>query len=306
MIGTEFFHGQGFGNQLFCYISTRCISRDLEFEFGTIGQELFVAPRWNDKGVYFMDLFLGSDCKKENFINTYIENEIRFFNNSCKHDREIGCNVSLYDIGMKKISDNTMILGNLQSEKYFGHYKDEIKKWMKIKPEYDSYEFYNDNLCVINFRGGEYRGLKELYLEKKYWQDGINNMKKLNSLMKFVIITDDLIQARKMLPGIPSYHFDLAKDYVSIKNAKYLLLSNSSVAFFPAWSSDTVEFIIAPNYWARHNISNGYWATGQNIYENWIYQDKNGILFDAETCKKEFKQFVSNHPNIYPESTIFI
>jgi hypothetical protein len=32
MVGTEFIKGQGLGNQLFCYVSARCIARDLGYE----------------------------------------------------------------------------------------------------------------------------------------------------------------------------------------------------------------------------------------------------------------------------------
>lgn len=39
MIGTEFIKGQGLGNQLFCYVSVRCIAKDLGYGFGTAGQE---------------------------------------------------------------------------------------------------------------------------------------------------------------------------------------------------------------------------------------------------------------------------
>ena len=39
MIGTEFLQGQGLGNQLFCYVSARCIAEDLGADFATAGQE---------------------------------------------------------------------------------------------------------------------------------------------------------------------------------------------------------------------------------------------------------------------------
>jgi hypothetical protein len=116
-------------------------------------------------------------------------------------------------------------------------------------------------------------------------------MRKINPQMQFMIITDDIQAAQRVLPDIPAYHFDIAKDYVSIKNARYLILSNSSFAFFPAFTSDTVKYIIAPKYWARHNVSDGYWATGQNIYTGWNYQDINGKLFTSNECNSEFEVF---------------
>lgn len=77
-----------------------------------------------------------------------------------------------------------------------------------------------------------------------------------------MIITNDVKEANKFLPGVPAYNFDLAKDYSILKNAKYLLLANSSFAYFPAFTSDTVQYILLqPKYWARHNVSDGYWAS---------------------------------------------
>ena len=76
-----------------------------------------------------------------------------------------------------------------------------------------------------------------------------------------------------------------------IKNAKYLLLSNSSFAYFPAFTSTTVKYILAPKYWARHNVSNGYWASEQNIYEGWHYQDRRGRVFSAEECRAQLQEY---------------
>lgn len=87
----------------------------------------------------------------------------------------------------------------------------------------------------------------------------------------------------------------MAKDYVTIKNAKYLILSNSSFAFFPAFTSETVEKVIAPKYWARHNVSDGYWASEQNIYEGFTYQDRKGRLFSAKECREELEEYKKRH-----------
>ena len=39
MIGTELLEGQGLGNQLFCYITTRCIAIDNHIPFSILGSE---------------------------------------------------------------------------------------------------------------------------------------------------------------------------------------------------------------------------------------------------------------------------
>lgn len=302
MIGTEFFHGQGFGNQLFCYITARAIAIDNSCEFGTVGQELFGAPRWNQKGAYFMDIDLGIKANKEDFKYFYTETSKRYFINTCLHDRTHGCDISIIDNEMRKVKDGSLLYGNMQAEGYFLHRKEEVKDWLKIKKEHDSYEFCLDNLCIINIRGGEYVGLKELFLDRKYFLNAINNMKEFKSNIEFLIITDDVATANKLLPNIEAKHFDIAKDYVSIKNAKYLILSNSSFAFFPAFTSDTVKYIIAPKYWARHNVSDGYWSTAQNIYSGWNYQDKYGKIFSSDECISEFEKY-KRASNLYSLNT---
>jgi hypothetical protein len=136
----------------------------------------------------------------------------------------------------------------------------------------------------------------ELFLNKKYWINGMKNMRRINPNMRFMIITNDVNEAEKLIPGVKAYNFDLAKDYSIIKNAKYLLLANSSFTYFPAFTSTTVKKIIAPKYWARHNVSDGYWASEQNIYEGFTYQDRKGKLFSADECRKELENYKKQSP----------
>lgn len=291
MIGTEFLKGQGLGNQLFCYVSARCLAKDLDCEFGTAGQEQLAVNIHSKKGMYFMDMELGTLISDISGFDIYKEEEKRLYLKNCVHDMTYGCYVAGADENLYRISDNTLIYGNLQAQRYFLHRREEIKQWLKVKEEYDSYEFTKDNLCIINVRGGEYVDNHALFLRRKYWLDAIKNMRKLRHDMEFMIVTDDVEAAKRLLPGIPVYHFELAKDYVTIKNARYLILSNSTFAFFPAFTSETVRKIIAPKYWARHNVSDGYWASEQNIYEDFVYQDKKGKLFTAEECRKELDEY---------------
>ena len=65
--------------------------------------------------------------------------------------------------------DNTIIFGNNKDEKYFDHNKKLVKEWLKVKEEYDTYEYMDDDVCVLNYRGGEYVGFHELYLTREYW-----------------------------------------------------------------------------------------------------------------------------------------
>lgn len=291
MLGTELLKGQGLGNQLFCYVTTRCIAMDNGLPFSILGSETVANNMHSSCGMYFMDLDYGITSQKEDYSQVYYEKEDRLYVGNSKHDLSHGCYVTGVDENLLHPKDGTLLYGNMQAEEYYIKHKEEIRQWLKVKEEYDCMEYSRDNLCILHLRCSDYLDCPELYLRKKYWKDGIRNMRKINPDMEFMIITNDVKEAGKILPGIPAYNFDLAKDYSIIKNARYLLLSNSSFAYFPAFTSTRVKYIIAPKYWARHNVSDGYWASEQNIYEGWHYQDRHGRVFDWKECRKELEEY---------------
>lgn len=293
MIGTEFIEGFGLGNQLLCLITAKCIAIENGCEFGTANQKQFANNMHSNKGMYFMDIDLGGDITEEMKAgyNKLVEADDRFYIGTSKHDMRLGCYISGTDDNLKKVADNTLIYGNMQSEDYFGKYREEIKKWFHVKPEYDSYEYSRDNLCIINMRGGEYTDEPSLYLDRSYFLKAMKNMRKIRPDMEFMVVTEDEEAARKVLPEIESHHFDMGRDYVTVKNAKYLILSNSSFAILPAMTSDTVEYIIAPKYWARHNVSDGFWSSEQNIYSFFNYMDRKGRMFTADECRREYEEY---------------
>ena len=289
MITTEFYHGQGLGNQLFVYVTTRAIALDKGVDFGYTGLENFGDRRYNDKGLYFMDLDLGKPVNRDQIVNYYKEKETRIKTNSSHHDATIGCDIRLVDNDLTKIPDNCKIDGIMQGEDYFYHRKKEIIQWMKLKPEHDCKDFVSDDICVINFR--DYKGNSELYLERDYWVMAIYHMLNINPNMQFLVITENPSVAKEMLPELSDniFHFDVGKDYSIIKNARWLILSNSSFAYFPAFTNQEAKLIIAPKYWARHNVSNGYWSCGYNLYRDFMYMDRNGNLQTYNECLREFE-----------------
>lgn len=150
VIGTEFLKGQGLGNQLFCYVTARCIALERGCAFGTAGQEQLAVNIHSKKGMYFMDMDLGerietgakdglapaaedgtaasegagactarsSGVSKEE-LRRYDEKELRFFQGTSVHDMEHGCYVAGEDGALHSLPDNTLIYGNMQDERYF-------------------------------------------------------------------------------------------------------------------------------------------------------------------------------------------
>ena len=294
MIGTEFIPGYGLGNQLFFYLTIRCLALEKGFDFGFVNPGQIGNVVQSQKGLYFMDpIEMGKEITRDEMkdYTIYHEKEERLFMGNSKHDMSLGCYISGADKDLLKVADGTLIYGNMQAQEYFEKYRDQIRNWLHVKEEAESYEYTADDLCIINIRGGEYTNHPELYLDRKYYLNAIRNMKKINPNMRFMVVTEDEESAKKVLPEYECHHFDMGKDYVTIKNARYLIMCNTSFALMPVMSSTELKMAIAPKYWARHNISDGFWSSEQNIYSFLTYQDKKGKLFSADECRKELEEY---------------
>lgn len=190
--------------------------------------------------------------------------------------------------------DTKLFVRCCQDARYLLPVKEDVKKWFAVKE--DNVKLYNErleklgivldeNLTVINIRGGEYKGVPSLILNMEYWWRAINHVLiNRNHNMKFIVVTDDIEYAKAIMPqnmNIPVYHFGIGMDYYVINNAKNLILSNSSFAIFPAWLNNNYPYVIAPRYWARHNVSTGYWASTDIWTFDWLFLDgKDGRLYE--------------------------
>lgn len=251
MIACIFHKGSGLGNQLHRYVMARVIASDNGWEFGVINPENF-------KGSSFMNLDTGVPVK--GLLYEFQE---------AKEINEFGNDVRDYDFRVKDIQDFTLIDGEFQGENYFKHRLNEIREWLEPYHPYLEDSDGPDNLCIINFRGGEYVGVPDLFLLQKYWNEAITKMREINPDMKFQVETDDVKTANEFFPEFyvaPNY---IVLNWMHIRKAKYLILSNSSFAILPALLNQNAKTIIAPKYWAGHN--KGYWQLKQNQYEKFTY-----------------------------------
>jgi hypothetical protein len=300
MISTEILYGQGLGNQLACYVSTRAIAADRGVDFGIHDPHGCLGDkRYNNNGLYFMDLDLGKSVNKDDIKLFYNEKEYRYFNNSCDHDIQFGAWANITDKKLKNIPDSSHILGIMQDPNYFYHRIDEVKQWLKVKPEYDTYEFSSDDICILNVRANMDSAV---FLPRNYWINAINHMLDINPNMSFLVITEDPTTIKQFLPELHDniHDFGIGLDYAIIKNAKYLIASNSSFSIFPSLTSETLKYIVAPKYMLRHNTSDGYWSQGYNIYPGYHYMDREGKIFTSEECISEFKEYDMKN-NFYKE-----
>ena len=153
MIGTELLKGQGLGNQLFCYVTTRCIAKERGEDFAILGGETLANNIHSDCGLYFMDLDLGVPAKKEDFKGTYYEKEDRLYTGKSKHDMTHGAYVTDTDEGMFKTESDMLLFGNMQAEDYFIKYKEDIKEAIEIVKDIgiNSIEIYTGDLNKKSF-----------------------------------------------------------------------------------------------------------------------------------------------------------
>lgn len=260
MIATPCYKGQGLGNFLANYCAVRCLALDKKYDFGVQFPENF-------KGSSFLDLDMGLPVVGG---RTSVEGQEpeELPEGFTSYYREANIGNGDYDPGFLLQPDNTLIHGLLQGMGYIEHRKGEVNQWLTVEPIDIS-----DNVCVINFRAGEYRYVPEFFLPKSYWEMGIAHMLEINPQMEFVVHCDDPETARKFFPNYPIVS-DIGINWRSIRYAKYLLLSNSSFAILPAFLSDA--YVVAPKYFARYSL--GYWFLEQNKMSGWNYLDSSGII----------------------------
>jgi hypothetical protein len=301
MIGAQIYRGQGLGNQLWTYAVIRSIAKKNGYQFAIVGQKYFKANR-------FLKLDFGKPVNTiisekpvyripEGFNNYYAEKIVL-------HPK-YKCDISPLDDNLLNISDGTFIDGNMQSENYILSFKNEISKWFKVEGNVF-------NGCTINFRGIEYEGLKEVLLPSEYYERAISYLIEKYGPMEFRVVTDDYTLAKKFFPNLPIIgrnkcktlvdskkkslnnrlsigpnQMDIARDFSLVQNSKYLIIPNSSFSWWAAWTNDVAREVVAPKYWGRHNISDGFWSTGDILTQGWTWLDRDGNFMSSKECKLE-------------------
>jgi hypothetical protein len=276
----------------------RCVAEKLNYDWGVDKHPTHDYFNGMNQ-MYFMNVDFGKT--PDGIIHEYYE----------KWPNYNDANICTFDQSIYQVLDNTILLGQngakggvYQSEEYFLDRRNDIFNWYKIKDEYKlEYEkklsefgyVLDENLCVLNFRGGEYNNVPNLIVRREYWRDSINHMLSLNPNIKFLMITDDVTCAKSYMPfDIPTIHVDIGFDYYVINNAKYVILSNSSFGLWAAWLNQKATLILAPKYWARHNTSDGYWSIGDQYYQCFTYVDRTGQILTYNECKEEAINYLKN------------
>jgi hypothetical protein len=312
MIVTEFYNGQGLGNQLWCYIVLRCLCEDKNYDFGIMTPEKF-------KGKEFMDIDMGNKViggsGPEGGPPIELPHGITGYFREKSIDHPVAkILISKMDMSLYSIPDNTKIDGNFQSINYIENYRKKIKEWIKIRDDKNLKEFSFENICIIHIRGGDFLG-SLAYLTSEYYKNAIEIFKKENPNMVFYIITDDPSYANSILPeikiigGSSSGKSDNEKaghhmggpvwmDWSILYNCKNAIISASSFSWWPIWLNDNAN-VIAPMYWADYKRSDGYWSCGDSLISGWRYLNREGKIYEYDECKRLKDEYEFKNRNLY-------
>ena len=215
------------------------------------------------------------------------------------------------DLLYNTVPDNTKIDGTFQRLRYINDRKSDIIEW--LKPNLTVTDYSSDDFCVVQFRGGEYL-VTASWCPPEYYALARDRMLEINPNMKFGVITDDPENAKKFIPWAPiigSSAMDtqdpmahlqgsgfyiykggpIAVDYSILHNAVNSIITSSTFAFWPVWTSSKVKNVIAPKYWFDYRTSNGHWRGDDNIIDDWLYIDRSGVMMNGVDCKEEYKEY---------------
>lgn len=295
------------GNNMHCYSICRVVAEKLGYDWGIDSKPMYDYFNGCNQ-MYFMDVDFGNDVeligKNQQGLGLYKGIDLFYMDKHKHHSyKNDNCLINMYDKDVFNINDNTSIHMLSQSEDYYIDRKVDIINWFLIKDEYIkqyesllvSYNINLDNTCIINFRGGEYKSVPGLILNKDYWKNSMDHIRSLDENIRFLIITDDVKCASLYIPGVEILHIDIGFDFYIVNKAKYVILSNSSFGWWATWLNTSYKKVIAPKYWSRHNISNGYWSLGDSYTRGFHYMDRDGVLSDYDLCKKEALDFYKNN-----------
>lgn len=299
MIFNEFHDGQGLGNQLWNYALARILAKDKACGFSMLRQERF-------KGYQFMDIDFGTISS---------EAPQHHYKEKTEYLSGTDIDISRTDHGLFDILPFTQFEGNCQSTKYLEGHRDDLVSWIKIKDEYKDH-VTDENTCIIHLRTGDFKKIKDVFLPRKYYRDAMDHIRSLNKDIMFCCVTDEKEEAEKILPGVEiigsaalgkedgrkaSHHRGgpVGIDFALLMNAAYLIIPNSSFSWWAAYLNTQKKAVIAPKYWARHNISNGYWSTSDIITTGFTYLDTAGKSFSSDECWEEKDAFEAEHPDMF-------
>jgi len=177
----------------------------------------------------------------------------------------------------REVPEGSIILeGFFQSEKYFCHNSEEIKRIFKIPEEIkkqiqEKYLKYLDsNTTSLHIRRGDYLKFPDhhVVLSKNYYEKAIKLFPKSDF---YLVFSDDIGWCKENFTGDKFVFIENEKDYVEIylmSMCKNHIIANSSFSWWGAWLNDDVEkTVLSPKKWFGDKIKE---SPKDIIPEDWV------------------------------------
>ena len=306
MLAASIHEHAGLGNQIWRYVCCRVFAEKLGYKFGVSH------PGWRGK---FLNIDWGEDPKMnvEEDSDYQSSSGFSYYKEESIHHASAPGEIGDADLKFDTLEDNTYINGTFQKMSYVEDYRDKICGWLTYDDKYKITDFSDNNICVIQLRGGDYTTGHSM-LPPEYYHQAMHHMRQNNPDVEFVIVTDDPKTAQRMIPNTPIigsataeekdpdqkfiswYEYTggpVSMDYTILNHAKYAIISSSTFAFWPIWTNKKLLNVIAPKYWFDYNRSDGWWRPKDGIVNDpaWLWMDKFGGLFESKTCIKLAKEY---------------
>lgn len=225
------------------------------------------------------EFYVQGSSQVHKHLTSYVDNIFRNVNIVNKPDlryiRYIEPGFSYNEI---PYSNNLLLHGYFQSEKYFKDSRDEILDMFKPSEEQIEYIFnkYGTLLdlkktCSIHVRRGNYLKLKEHHppCDIEYYNLGMSIMEKDTT---YLIFSDDISWCKENFVGDQFNFIENENDITDLAIMGYCknnIIANSSFSWWGAWlNKNDNKIVVAPTKWfgaAKGNIN------VDDIYaENWI------------------------------------
>ena len=156
---------------------------------------------------------------------------------------------------MFDIPDNMDLIGYYQTDKYFSHCEEELRKVLTFRNDLNVDKFFLDqNTVSIHVRVGDYAGLQEFHpvCEPDYYESALNHF--LDKDYLFVIFSDDINYAHEIFGDQGNIKYadpDTDFNHLQLMSlCKHNIIANSSFSWWGAWLNKNPEKrVIAPQKW---------------------------------------------------------
>ena len=175
------------------------------------------------------------------------------------------CLIRSYIDDFQNIKSPTTVWGFFQSENYFIHSVASVQKAFQVKEKYTKgFEHFlkQNNLekgkfLAVHLRRTDYNGFtipvlegNDFTLPVSYYNRALAELSKSNQ-MPIVFVSDDPDSIDSIFPNICNKIIsknDAITDFLIIKNAGQLVISNSTFAWWAAYLNGCVQLILCPKY----------------------------------------------------------